>query len=115
VAFATEQNLPMKVRSSERRRCRLNSAVHYMKQIADCRIIDISHTGLGIEIYTSFNAAAGSTIVIENDHLGYLEGIVRWSRGGKLGVQFRHNSNSVAQVNAYFRNFHQDIRPVLTR
>ncbi|WP_321381847.1 PilZ domain-containing protein [Rhizobium sp.] len=105
----------MNVRSAERRNCRMNSAVRYMKQIADCRIINISHTGLGLELYTSFHAAAGSTIIVENDDLGLVEGIVRWSRGGRLGVQFRHNSNSIAKVTAYFRNFHQDVNPVLKR
>ena len=28
---------------------------------------------------------------------------------------FRPNSNSIAKVAAYFRNFHQEVRPVLSR
>lgn len=115
MANAIQQNLKTNGRTAERRRCRINSAVRYMKQIADCRIIDISQTGLGLEVYTSFNAATGSKIVIENNDLGLLEGVVRWSRGGRLGVQFNHNSNSLAKITAYFRNYHQDVRPVLSR
>lgn len=115
MAAAMEKNIKMNVRSAERRRCRISSAVRYMRQLADCRIIDISHGGLGLEVYTSFHAAAGSTIIIENEDLGFLEGIVRWTKGTRLGVQINHNSNSIAQVTAYFRNFHQDVRPVLKR
>jgi hypothetical protein len=110
-----QNNLKMTVRSADRSRVRVDSTVHYMKQIADCRIIDISRKGLAVELYTAFHAAAGSTIMIENDEIGALEGIVRWNRGGRLGIQFRQNSNSIAKVSAYFRNFHQEIKPVLTR
>lgn len=93
----------------------MDSGLRYMKQIADCRIINISRKGLAVELYTAFHAAAGSTILIENDEIGLLEGIVRWSRGGRLGIQFRQNSNSIAKVAAYFRNFHQEVNPVLKR
>ncbi|MGG7518496.1 PilZ domain-containing protein [Allorhizobium undicola] len=101
------------IRSTPRSRCRLDSAVRYMKQIADCRIINISRTGIAIELYTRFSAATGSTVSIESDEIGLVEGIVRWNRGGRLGIQFRANSNSSAKVAAYFRNFHQDVHPVL--
>ncbi|MBB4953442.1 hypothetical protein H4S14_001290 [Agrobacterium vitis] len=113
--MSVSNNLKMKVRAAERSRVRMNSSVRYLKQIADCRIIDISRGGLALELYTAFHAAEGSTVAIESEQIGLLEGIVRWSRGGRLGIQFRQNSNSIAKVSAYFRNFHQEVKPVLKR
>ena len=103
------------VRTNPRSRCRLDSSIRYMKHTATCRIINISRTGVAVEIYTAFHAAPGSTVAIENDQMGLLEGIVRWARGGRFGIQFRYNSNSIAKVDAYFRNYHQEVRPVLQR
>ncbi|MUO77718.1 PilZ domain-containing protein [Agrobacterium vitis] len=110
-----QNNLKMDIRTAPRSRCRMDSAVRYMRQVADCRIIDISRSGLALELYTAFHAAAGSTVLIENEEIGLLEGMVRWNRGGRLGIQFRQNSNSIAKVAAYFRNFHQEVQPVLKR
>lgn len=110
-----QNQLNIEGRSVDRSRVRMDSSVHYLNQIATCRIINISRKGLAVELYTAFHAAAGSTITINNDEIGLLEGIVRWNRGGRLGVQFRQNSNSIAKVTAYFRNFHQEVKPVLTR
>ena len=100
-------------RSVDRSRVRMDSNVRFMKQLANCRIINISRKGLALELYTAFHAATGSTIQVENDDIGLLEGIVCWNKGGRLGIQFRQNSKSVAQVTAYFRHFHQEVIPVL--
>jgi len=108
-------NLGMEGRKSARSRCRLDSKVRYFQQQADARVINISRTGLALELATKLPAAAGSNVVIENDDIGLLEGVVRWNYGGRIGIMFRPNSNSIAKVAAYFRNFHQEVRPVLTR
>ncbi|MDQ0457308.1 PilZ domain-containing protein [Rhizobium paknamense] len=110
-----QNNLAMEVRSAPRSRCRLDGAVRYMRQVADCRIVNISRTGMALELYTAFHASTGSMVTIENSEVGLVEGLVRWNRGGRIGIQFRPNSNSSAKVAAYFRNFHQEIKPVLKR
>ena len=103
--IAADKNLKMTVRSADRSRVRVDSTVHYMKQIADCRIIDISRKGLAVELYTAFHAAAGSTIMIENDEIGALEGIIRWNRGGRLGIQFRPKQQFNRQSQRLFPQF----------
>ncbi|MFN3321292.1 pilus assembly protein PilZ [Rhizobium sp. TH135] len=108
-------NLGMDVRKSPRSRCRLDSKIHYFQQQADARVINISRTGLALELSTKLTAAAGSQVTIENDDIGHLEGVVRWNYGGRIGIMFRPNSNSIAKIAAYFRHFHQEVRPVLTR
>ncbi|MGC4406985.1 PilZ domain-containing protein [Rhizobium rosettiformans] len=106
-------NLGMDVRKSPRSRCRLDSKIHYFQQQADARVINISRTGLALELATKLTAAAGSQVIIENEDIGHLEGVVRWNYGGRIGIMFRPNSNSIAKVAAYFRNYHQEVRPVL--
>lgn len=113
MTVASENTLKADIRSVERSRVRMDSNVRFMKQLANCRIINISRKGLAVELYTAFHAATGSTIQVENDDIGLLEGIVCWNKGGRLGIQFRQNSKSVAQVTAYFRHFHQEVHPVL--
>ena len=108
-------NLGMDVRKSPRSRCRIDSKVRYFKQEVDGRVINISRNGLALELSSKFPAAAGSPVVIENADIGLLEGVVRWNYGGRIGIMFRPNSNSIAKVAAYFRNFHQEVRPVLSR
>ncbi len=102
-------------RKSPRSRCRIDSKIHYFQQQADARVINISRTGLALELATKLTAAAGSQVTIENDDIGHLEGVVRWNYGGRIGIMFRPNSNSIAKIAAYFRHFHQEVRPVLTR
>jgi hypothetical protein len=113
VTVANDTILKADIRSVERSRVRMDSNVRYMKQLANCRIINISRKGLAVELYTAFHAATGSTIQVENDEIGLLEGIICWNKGGRLGIQFRQNSKSIAQVTAYFRHFHHEIHPVL--
>ena len=106
-------NLGMDVRKAPRSRVRMDSKVRYFKQEAAGRVINISRTGLALELASKLHAATGSAIVIENEDIGLLEGVVRWNYGGRLGVMFKPNSNSIAKLAAYFRNFHQEVRPVL--
>jgi hypothetical protein len=108
-------NLNMKVRSAPRRRTRISGTLKYYGQAVNGRVVDISTAGLALDLSAPFNAAPGSPVRIDSEELGVLEGIVKWSHGGRLGIQFRPNTNASAQVAAYFRFFHQDIQPVLRR
>jgi hypothetical protein len=108
-------NLNMKVRSAPRRRTRISGTLKYYVQAVNGRVVDISTAGLALDLSAPFNAAPGSPVRIDSEELGVLEGIVKWSHGGRLGIQFRPNTNASAQVAAYFRFFHQDIQPVLRR
>ncbi len=105
----------MKTRSAPRRKTRIIGTVKYYNQAAKGRIVDLSDTGLALDLGSAFHAAAGSAVKIETEELGILEGTVKWSHRGRLGIHFRPNSNASAQVQSYFRFFHQEIRPVLTR
>lgn len=111
----TGRNLQMKTRKAPRRFTRIYGTVRYYDQIAKGRIVNLSDTGLALDLGGPFNAANGSPVRIESDSLGILEGTVKWSHRGRLGIEFNPNSNAAAQVTAYFRFFHKDVSPTLSR
>ncbi|MCM2475699.1 PilZ domain-containing protein [Rhizobium sp. CG5] len=110
-----QSNLKMDGRKVQRNRCRIDSTVKYLNQQAVGRVLNVSRTGIAVELSGRFHAATGSNIVIENDDIGLIEGTVRWRRDGRLGIQIKQTSNSLAQMSAYFRHFHREVRPVLCR
>lgn len=111
----TKSNLNMETRRASRQRCRVDSKVKYLQQEANARMVDVSQTGLALELATPLHAAAGSIVQIQNDHLGLIEATVRWRKASRLGVEVINTSNTLAQMSAYFRHFHKEVRPVLTR
>lgn len=110
-----QNNLNMKSRSAVRRHCRLFGRVQYLTRETSGRIVDLSATGIALDLGGPFYGAAGSKVRVECDDLGSLEGTVRWLRNGRIGVEFSRTSNASAQVASYFRFFHKDMQPVLKR
>lgn len=109
------RNLNIITRKADRQMCRVFGKVRYLNKEVDARIIDMSVSGMAVEIRAPIHASSGSRIQILADDLGTLHGIIRWSYNGRLGIQFDPNSNARAQVSSYFRFFHKEVRPVLSR
>ncbi|MDM9629492.1 PilZ domain-containing protein [Rhizobium sp. S152] len=109
------RNLNIVTRKAERKSCRVFGKVRYLNMEVDARIIDMSVSGMAVEIRSPIHAASGSRVQILADDLGTLHGIIRWTHNGRLGIQFDPNSNARAQVSSYFRFFHKEVRPVLAR
>jgi hypothetical protein len=110
-----QNNLGIKTRTAARLRCRIFGKVKYLNHETNSRIVDLSETGVALDLAGPFYGAAGSKVRIDCEDLGSLEGTVRWSRDGRIGVEFNRNSNASAQVASYFRFFHKEVRPVLKR
>jgi hypothetical protein len=110
-----QNKLNMKVRSAARRNCRLFGDVRYLGKNTNGRIVDLSATGVSLDLGGPFYGATGSKVHVECDDLGSLEGIVRWFRNGRIGVEFSRTSNASAQIASYFRFFHKETQPVLKR
>jgi hypothetical protein len=108
-------NLNIVARKAERKNCRLFGKIRYLNKEVEARILNLSATGVGLEIRAPLDAGIGSRVRIVADDLGTLHGMVRWSYRGRLGIVFDPNSNSRAQVASYFRFFHKDVKPVLSR
>nr|WP_245305176.1 PilZ domain-containing protein [Rhizobium leguminosarum] len=109
------KNLNIVTRKTERKNCRLFCQVRYLNEEVDARILNLSETGMALEIQSLLHAASGSRVQVVADDLGTLYGTVRWSYKGRLGIHFDPNSNSRAQVVSYFRFFHKEVKPVLSR
>ena len=110
-----QRNLNIIARKAERRSCRVFGKVRYLTKEVEARILDMSVTGVAVEIRSLIHAAAGSRVQVIAEDLGTLHGIIRWSHNGRLGIQFDPNSNARAQVASYFRFFHKEVKPVLSR
>ncbi len=115
LGMAIGNDLAMTNRNAERTRTRIYGTVKYFAQSAKGRVVDLSATGIALELEEALAAAAGSRVKLESDELGFMEGTVRWCRGNRIGIQLNLNSNALAQVSSYFRFFHKDVGPVLTR
>lgn len=109
------KTIGMKTRSAARQKTRIFGTVKYFNQEARGRVVDLSATGLALDLGGPFHAASGSPVKIESEELGILEGTVKWCHRGRLGIQFRPNSKAAAQVSSYFRFFHKDMKPTLAR
>ncbi|WP_313615424.1 PilZ domain-containing protein [Agrobacterium sp.] len=108
-------NMTMQTRSAKREQTRIYATVHYFSQSVPGRVIDLSATGIAIELQGSFKADKGSRVKIQSEDLGFIEGVVQWHHMNRLGVQLKMSTNTLAQVSSYFRFFHQEVKPTLAR
>jgi hypothetical protein len=97
-------------RRAQRIRCHIRASLTFLNQRLDARILDISRTGMAIHLEGWIEAKRGSTVTLFCPELGHVECTVCWYRAGKMGLEFEQTSNMVAQITAYFRNFHRDPR-----
>ncbi|UJW73474.1 PilZ domain-containing protein [Rhizobium sp. SL42] len=95
-------------RQTQRLRCRFKGTLDYLGHQIDIRVIDISRTGMALQLEGWIEAKRGSTVTVRTTELGLIEGTVRWYRAGKMGLEFEKTSNTLAQISAYFRHFHRD-------
>jgi hypothetical protein len=103
-------------KGEHRRAMRINSRVLVTVELqanpgrkAEGKILDISKTGLRLEILQIFMPPVGATLIIRCPQIGAIEGSVRWIKNDKIGVSFGLNTNSVAKVMSYFRQVHPEI------
>lgn len=110
-----QNNLAMTDRSADRSKTRIFGTVKYFGQESLGRVVDLSATGMALELQQAFSAGIGSRVTIDSADLGVIEGTIKWYRGSRVGIELKLSSNTLAQLSSYFRFFHQDIRPVLAR
>ena len=94
-------------RRSERIRCHIRGTLRFLNKEFGARIIDISRLGMALELYEWIEARPGSTVHIKTGEFGTIEATVRWYRAGKMGIQIEETSNTAAQIETYFKNFHE--------
>lgn len=110
-----QQNLEMANRAASRSRTRIFGTVKYLNQEACGRVVDLSATGMALELQAALAAGVGSRVTIESDDLGFIQGTVKWLRGSRIGIELQLSTNTLAQLSSYFRFFHKEIAPVVRR
>ena len=103
----------MPVRANNRSKVRIFATVRVMQQTSRGRVVDLSPTGMALDLEKPIQAMPGQLVTIESEELGRLSGTVRWFRNGRLGIEYKLSTNALAQINSYFRFFHEEVRPVL--
>ncbi len=106
-------NMSMHSRKADRSKTRIYGTVQYFNQSVQGRVVDLSATGMALELDGPFAAAKGSQVKVQSEDLGYIEGTVQWQQGGRLGLRLQLSTNTLAQVSSYFRFFHEDVKPTL--
>lgn len=110
-----QRNLNIKTRKSRRSSVRMIASVRYLTTTVTGRIVDVSPTGIALDLAKPLQAGPGSKVRVECDDIGGLDGTVRWSHNGRIGIEFDPSSNASAKVASYFRFFHKEVKPVLRR
>ena len=105
----------MPVRATDRSRVRIFATVRVMHQTVRGRVVDLSPSGIALDLEAAIHATPGQIVTIESEELGRLSGTIRWHGNGRLGIQYKLSTNALAQITSYFRFFHEEVRPVLRR
>ncbi|QKV18803.1 PilZ domain-containing protein [Oricola thermophila] len=70
-------------------------------------VVDISRTGMGVEMHDTRNMRIGDRVEVHSEKLGFLNGQIRWVRGNRLGILFDMNSNNAAKIAGFFKYYHR--------
>ena len=103
----------MPVRATDRSKVRIFATVQVMHQTVRGRVVDLSPSGMALDLEKPVQAMQGQMVTIESEELGRLSGTIRWFSNGRLGVEYKLSTNALAQITSYFRFFHEEVRPVL--
>jgi hypothetical protein len=98
-------------RRAKRQRTRAEVTVEYLGRSIAGSIHDISTTGIAVNMRHVFFGGIGGRVKISSKELGSLEGVIQWNNEGRIGVEFSKSSNAAAQVEQYFRFYHQAKAP----
>lgn len=107
MALPNRQDRYRDQRDAHRHDTRLAIKVRSLALDWDATVVDISHTGMGVEIADMVGLKTGDAVEVYCESLGCLGGQIRWVRRNRLGIRFDTNSNNAAKIAAFFKFFHR--------
>lgn len=111
-----QQNIKdMPTRVTDRSKVRIFATVKIMHETSRARVVDLSPTGMALELEKPIRIMIGQIVTLESEELGRLTGTVRWYNNGRLGLQYKLSTNALAQISSYFRFFHEEVKPIMRR
>jgi hypothetical protein len=101
------------LRFAERTQTRIYATIKYFQQSSTAKVIDLSATGIALELDSPIHASTGSRVSVDSIDLGHITGTVQWCHGNRIGLKLSLSTNTLAKLSSYFRFFHHDIKPTL--
>ncbi len=92
-------------RVSTRMQTKITGNVIWKTKSRNGVVVDLSEDGICFQFHSDIGLRTGDEVIIQSDELGFLNGVVRWTRGDRIGIKLQHSSNTVARIASYYRFF----------
>lgn len=92
-------------RASTRTQTKITGSVAYKKWSSSGVVIDLSEEGICFQSDSDIGLRTGYEVTIRSNELGFLNGVVRWTKGDRIGIQLKISSNTAAQIASYYKFF----------
>jgi len=92
-------------RVSSRARTNITGNVSCKTGSSNGIVRDLSEEGICFQLLFDIGAQTGQEVSIRSEELGFLTGILRWTRGDRIGIKLKLSSNTAAQIASYFKFF----------
>ncbi|AUX76445.1 MULTISPECIES: PilZ domain-containing protein [Sinorhizobium] len=92
-------------RASTRNETKITGTVTCKTGSSNGVVKDLSDEGICFQLLFDIGARMGQEVTIRSEELGFLTGIVRWSRGDRIGIKLKLSSNTAAQISSYYKFF----------
>lgn len=88
-------------RREHRQRCKLTAEVRYRDRTFIGRVVDISRSGVRLELNSYCDLDKETNVDVYSLELGLLQGTTRWRTADHVGIALARSSNTAAKVAAY--------------
>lgn len=92
-------------RVSTRAQTKITGNVRFKTRSSNGVVVDLSKEGICFQFDSDIGVRPGYEVTISSNELGFLNGVVRWARGNKVGIKLNLSSNTTAQIESYYRFF----------
>lgn len=92
-------------RATTRTRTKITGTVTCKTGSSNGIVNDLSEEGICFQLLFDIGARMGQEVTINSEELGFLTGMVRWSRGDKIGIKLNLSSNTAAKLSSYYKFF----------
>lgn len=92
-------------RVSTRTKTKITGSVTYKTWSGNGVVVDMSEEGICFQFDSDIGLRTGDEVAICSNELGFLNGVVRWASGDRIGIKLKLSSNTAAQIASYYRFF----------
>ncbi len=67
-------------------------------------VLDISSGGVDVEMHNTSGMNFGDKVELHSEEIGYIDGMIRWVKPRRIGIEFDRTTNNAAKVAAFLKN-----------